>query len=168
MAQQLNRRDLIRGRLARPPILPRPPDAIAEKDFRFLCNRCHDCEKSCNTGLIGRDGDGFPSLRFGHAKCTFCGACAEACKTGALNAKAARDWTISAGIDSSCLSSNGITCRACEEACEAGAIRFRLMTGGRAQALVNTDRCTGCGNCAAVCPNKSIAMTSQKKQEMVA
>lgn len=168
MGHELRRRDLIRGRFAPSAELPRPPYAIAETDFRSLCERCCDCSQACSTGIIGKDPDGFPVLRFGHAKCTFCGACAEACKTGALNFETSRSWTFNAHINNSCLSFNAITCRACEEACEAGAIKFQLMTGGRALALVDESQCTGCGNCAAICPNQSIDMKSRMAEEKVA
>ena len=168
MVRELSRRNLIRGQFTRAPRLPRPPYAIPERDFRTRCQRCDDCIKSCDTGIIGKDEDGFPVLRFGHAKCTFCGACADACKSGALNINAPRSWTISAHIDETCLSLVGTTCRACEESCGADAIRFRLMTGGRALALVDENRCTGCGNCAVVCPSHSIKMENSRVEEKVA
>ncbi len=168
VGRELSRRNLIRGRFVQAPVMHRPPYAIPESDFRSRCTRCKDCETACPTGIIGRDSAGFPKLRFGEANCTFCGDCAEACKAGSLNPDAARPWSVRARIDNTCLSINAVTCRTCEESCEAGAIRFRLMTGGRALALVDTSRCNGCGACAVVCPSKSIEMADHQIKEKVA
>lgn len=165
MSRALRRGDLIRGRFAPPPDVFRPPYAIAELDFRTSCDRCGQCADVCPTGVIGRDEDRFPMLRFGKAACTFCGECANACKTGALDSVAAREWDVLADIQNTCLSLNAITCRTCEEACEADAIRFRLMTAGRAEPRVNNEKCTGCGQCAFVCPSLSIRMTRAPSKE---
>ena len=146
----------------------RPPYSIAEAEFRSLCEACDDCRNACETGIIGTDGEGLPVLVFGKAGCAFCGACAEACTTGALDTGKARAWTVIAQMKGSCLSFEGITCRACEESCTPGAIRFRLMTEGRALPLLDEAVCTGCGACAAICPNQSIHMTSRKAQEVFA
>ena len=165
MNRALRRGDFIRGRFAPHPDVFRPPYAIAEMDFRAACDRCGQCANVCPTGVIGRDKDQLPMLRFGDAACTFCGKCAEACKTGALNSAAAEGWNVLPDIRNTCLSLNAITCRTCEEACEADAIRFRLMTAGRAEPQVNSAKCTGCGQCAFVCPNQSIRMTRAPSKE---
>ncbi len=165
VSNAISRAALLRGRLVATAEKARPPYAVAEADFRSHCERCDDCRNACEADVIGRDKQGFPFLRFNHAKCSFCGACAEACTTGALSPEQARAWTITAHVQDSCLSVNAITCRACEESCETRAIRFQLMTGGRALPLVDGTKCTGCGNCAVICPNRSIQMSSGKPEE---
>jgi ferredoxin-type protein NapF len=54
-----------------------------------------------------------------------------------------------------------VVCRSCGEVCESAAIGFRLATGGRALALIDSQRCNGCGACLAVCPVRSITLTPQ-------
>ncbi|VAW17782.1 Ferredoxin-type protein NapF (periplasmic nitrate reductase) [hydrothermal vent metagenome] len=168
MPRGLSRAELLRGRFAEISGTGRPPYSLPEVDFIGLCEACDDCRNACETSIIGTDDEGYPVLRFGEARCSFCGACATACTTGALDPDKARAWTVIAEVRGSCLSFEGITCRACEETCAPGAIRFRLMTGGRAVPLLNEADCTGCGACAVVCPNQSIHMTSRKAEEVFA
>ncbi len=161
MHGSVSRAELLRGRMMPAQEVLRPPYSLPESTFRDLCDRCDKCVTACPTQVIGHDAAGFPMLHFGKASCTFCGACAEACPTGALSLDEAEAWHVTAHIKGTCLSFNGITCRACDENCEAGAIRFRLMTQGRSLPLVDETRCTGCGACAAICPNDAIDMRRQ-------
>lgn len=157
MSTGIARRDLLKGRFAPAETAIRPPFAIAEPAFRTACTRCPDCANACATGLIRADRDGYPKMRF-VGECSFCGDCRDACRTGALDAAKARPWTVRAQIGDACLAVNGVVCRSCGDPCPANAIRFRLLTGGRAQPIVDAGRCTGCGACAAVCANRSIRM----------
>lgn len=63
-----------------------------------------------------------------------------------------------ARIGAACVEPKGVTCRRCGEACDAGAISFRLIGRGRAEARIAEDNCTGCGDCAPVCPVEAIAL----------
>lgn len=168
MSIEVSRADLLRGRFAAIAEQVRPPYAVPEEEFRIRCEPCEDCRDVCETHIIEQDMEGYPVLRFGQAGCSFCGACATACPTGALSLEFARAWSIKAHVKSSCLSFNAITCRACEESCKAVAIRFRLMTGGRALPLIDAECCTGCGDCALVCPNQSIEMRNLTTEEATA
>ncbi len=159
MSVELERRNFLRGRFKPETPALRPPFARAEADFSRLCERCSDCVKACEDGLIVNGENGLPELSFAKGECTFCGECAAACKTGALDAAHARPWTVRAQIGSSCLSLNAVFCRTCGDNCEEEALTFRLMTGGRSQPLIDRALCTGCGGCAFVCPNGSITMS---------
>ncbi|MFV3077913.1 4Fe-4S dicluster domain-containing protein [Niveispirillum fermenti] len=64
-------------------------------------------------------------------------------------------------IASTCLAENGAYCRTCAETCPEGAIRFHLLPRGRARADVETDRCTGCGDCLASCPVDAVKLTGE-------
>lgn len=132
----------------------RPPGAQAE--FHDLCDDCGACSRACPQRIIRRDPSGGPSLSFRRGGCTFCGDCARACPTGALRDDGAAALPWRARILSGCLSYQGVSCRACEDACEPRAIRFRLMTGGRAEPVLDRDACTGCGECAFACPTDAI------------
>ena len=61
------------------------------------------------------------------------------------------------GLQSDCLSMQGLHCRACAEACRAGAIRLRSFAGGYARPEVDLSGCDGCGACLAACPLRGTA-----------
>jgi ferredoxin-type protein NapF len=162
---EVERRNFLRGRFKPLPDIIRPPYAIVENDFLVQCERCPDCASSCEEKVIQIDDAGYPNLSFVRGECTFCGACLTACKTGALDREKARPWFLKARIGEQCLSVNAIYCRTCGEYCEEEAIVFRLMTGGRSLPVVDGRKCTGCGACAFVCPNKSVEMVVGHKSE---
>lgn len=67
-----------------------------------------------------------------------------------------------AQIGPACVEPRGVTCRRCGESCDLGAIRFRLVRGG-AQPLLDISTCTGCGDCAPVCPVSAIALVGRDR-----
>ena len=67
-----------------------------------------------------------------------------------------------AQIGPACVEPRGVTCRRCGEACDIGAIKFRLVRGG-AQPLLDISTCTGCGDCAPVCPVSAIALVGKDR-----
>jgi len=105
---------------------------------------------------VKRGEGGYPTVDFDIGGCTFCGACAQACKYGALDQAIDPPWQLTAGIEKGCLSAQGITCRSCGDACEVRAIRFRLELGGRAIPSLDSSLCNGCGSCIATCPTHVI------------
>jgi ferredoxin-type protein NapF len=66
-----------------------------------------------------------------------------------------------AAITPSCLAHRGVACMSCRDACPTGAVRFELALGG-ARPRIDTDRCTGCGDCAQACPAEAISLTPLK------
>jgi ferredoxin-type protein NapF len=62
-------------------------------------------------------------------------------------------------IAETCLAFSGIACMSCRDACSTGAIRFALAAGG-ARPRVEEEACTGCAECAAVCPADAIALAT--------
>ncbi|WP_218127620.1 4Fe-4S dicluster domain-containing protein [Belnapia rosea] len=52
----------------------------------------------------------------------------------------------------------------CRDACLSEAIRFSLARGG-AVPRVEAEICTGCGDCASVCPVSAIALASPDTEE---
>jgi len=139
----------------------RPPWALAEGAFLDACSRCGDCTPVCPTRIIVVV-RGYPEVDFSRGECTFCGACAKACKDGALlragSESLAAPWTIEARIADSCLARRGVECRICGDRCPAAVIRFSPRLGGPPVPEVDASSCTGCGACVAPCPVKAISL----------
>ena len=156
MPDGVSRADLLRGRFKQAPAPIRPPGALAEARFVAACTRCDACVAACPEGIIVRGANGFPEIDFSRGGCDFCGRCATACDTGALDAARQPAWGLKATVDANCLSVQGVMCRLCEEQCEPRAIRFRLAYGGYALPEIDAAHCTGCGVCVAACPSTAI------------
>ena len=146
----------MRGRGSGRDFLPRMPWAISA--FHDVCRRCDDCIEACDEAVLRVGDGGYPSVDFAQGACTFCGACADACRYRALDRGREVPWGLYATIGDGCLSAQGISCRACGDACDLGAIRFRLAAGGRALADLDSSICNGCGSCIATCPTHVIHM----------
>jgi len=131
----------------------RPPWALRENYFQDICTGCDACIAACPTSILVKARGGYPIVDFGINECTFCGDCVNICKPRALQKKEGRSpWDLKASINSSCLSSAGITCRVCGDRCDARAITFKLALSGKATPVIELSLCTGCGACIAPCP----------------
>lgn len=150
------RRAFLRGNLCHRSGPRRMP--WAHQDFEDLCQRCDDCISACEEQIIVRGDGGFPVVDFRRGGCTFCGACADACRHQALRDPQGTPWSLKASIGAECLEARGITCRACGDACEERAIRFLLRVGGGADLRLEQQACTGCGACLAVCPVDAVVI----------
>lgn len=140
----------------------RPPWAVDEALFIDRCTRCGECIAVCPYNII-REGRGkFPLVDFSLHGCDFCRRCVDICGTKALcrdpDVEAA-PWSLKATILPACLSLNAVICRSCGEVCEERAISFRLEPGGIARPDIDTESCTGCGECFAVCPVKAVEIS---------
>ena len=137
----------------------RQPWALAEALFINACSRCGDCVPVCPTRIIVIV-RGFPEVDFKRGECTFCGACAAACKDKALLDSETQiwPWAIKAQVASSCLPNRGVECRVCGDHCAVAAIRFSPRLGGPPTAEVDSAACNGCGACVAPCPAAAISV----------
>ena len=68
-----------------------------------------------------------------------------------------------AKVVGSCFSIQGVICRLCEEKCPEGAILLIPLCGGYARPQVVAERCTGCGDCLAVCPGGALEMKDARE-----
>ncbi|MER2605990.1 MAG: ferredoxin-type protein NapF [Siculibacillus sp.] len=163
MSVALARRDLFRGRIAPAQKAHglRPPTAIPETRFTDLCDGCAACAPACPETVIRLDADRRPVLRFEHGECTFCGACADVCRPGALAREGIRPWTAVATISGKCLAVGGVHCRTCGDACPHSALKFAPRVDGRWLPAVLDETCTGCGACVAGCPVDAVSVVER-------
>lgn len=63
-----------------------------------------------------------------------------------------------ARIGEGCLEEGGIVCQACRDACLPRAVRFLPQAAGISRPVIDASRCTGCGDCATVCPANAITL----------
>lgn len=139
----------------------RPPWAEREAVFTELCSRCDDCIGVCPEKLLVRGSGGFPEADFRRGRCSFCGLCVQACKTGALRPLGETRgwaWTHRPSFGSGCLAVQGTVCRTCGDVCDSGAIAFRLARGGRSYPELDQSRCNGCGACVGLCPVGAVSL----------
>jgi ferredoxin-type protein NapF len=155
----ISRRQFLRGDLSgrKPP--QRPPWAMAEREFLTACTRCGECAPACPERIVVIEA-GYPRIDFSRGGCTFCGACVQVCKPGALHREEGKTpWRIRPVFGETCIARANAMCRSCGDACEATAIRFRPRLGGAALPEVDGEKCTGCGACVAPCPATAITLT---------
>lgn len=140
----------------------RPPWAESETRFAALCSGCGDCIRGCPEGILVAGRGGLPQIDFSLGGCSFCGHCAEACRDGAFRRREDGDpWSLKARIGEHCVERQGIACRLCESWCDEAAIRFRPLPGGKSEARVDSDLCSGCGACVKSCPSSAIEILPQ-------
>jgi len=155
-----DRRSLLRGRPEQRagPAPLRPPWA-AER-FSELCTGCGRCVEACPEGILVTGADGYPEVDFrrGSGECTFCAACVATCPEPALADQGQAPWYIVAQIGTACLALSGVHCQSCGDACPESVIRFAHRLGGPPVPMIDSDGCTGCGACVAVCPAEAITV----------
>ena len=120
-----------------------------------VCQGCtHPCVTACQPGIIrlhpaDHELSGTPYLDFGHSGCTFCKACVTACPLEIEIIESANPRIGTARLNrDSCIAWDDVICMSCHGRCDYQAI----STDYQRRARVDTDRCTGCGMCVAVCP----------------
>ena len=159
-AQDISRRQFLRGDYRGRNTVVRPPWAVTQDRFLSLCDRCGLCRDACNERLILLTDSGYPRIDFKKGACTFCGDCARSCPTGALQKpkRSTIPWRLRARISDRCLAFKGVVCQVCVEQCDARAISFPRRSVSAAVPVVDADRCNGCGACVAPCPGHAVSM----------
>ncbi|MGM0784399.1 MAG: ferredoxin-type protein NapF [Pseudomonadota bacterium] len=154
-----SRRQLFRSLAGQGPVR-RPP--WSGDDFLDRCTRCAACLEVCPEGVLFNGDGGYPEIRFAEDGCTLCGECVAVCDAGVFDiSRTAFPWH--AAIQSHCLASADIHCQTCQDACEWRAIRFVPTLGRPPQPEVDSDACTGCGACLALCPNDAIRLIDNEE-----
>ncbi len=157
----------VREKSAPPEGIVRPPGALQERAFLDKCTRCDLCIRACPHFVIRKAGPelgarigGTPVLDPRENPCHFCDGlpCIVACGPGALivPAPGAKARIGLAKVDKDrCFMALGQPCDYCQKSCP---VRPRaIKVGGfRLPAVVDAATCTGCGECAQICPAKAI------------
>jgi len=126
-----------------------------DKMCEYACLGYGDCVAKCAFGALSIK-DGIASVD--REKCTGCGVCASVCPKSVISilpeeikvlvACSSKDK--GAALKDKC-TVGCIGCKICEKNCEAGAIKVIDNL-----AVIDYDKCTGCGVCAEKCPKKII------------
>jgi ferredoxin len=168
----------LRGSAGQPSGTIRPPGAVGDDRFPWLCLRCGNCVRSCPEGIIHPDTNpgcaaGYlaPVIRFQRKYCREdCRRCTEVCPTGAiarLSLEEKRATPIGrAGVDMTlCLRApeNGEKeCAVCQRACPYGAINFEFNYDTYVSTpRVDAHKCPGCGACEVACPGTNQAQREE-------
>jgi len=152
------------GRATAEPL--RPPGAVDESTFKWLCSRCGNCVRSCPYGIINRETGEYglasiltPVLTFDKDYCREdCVRCTRVCPSGALagvDLKNKPDVHIGlAQVDMSiCLLGEDRECSACMRWCPYSAIRYVFSEANYTLVpMIDAGRCNGCGACETACP----------------
>ena len=130
-----------------------------DRACKSSCLGCGDCALVCPTDAISvKDG----IARVSRVLCIGCGKCRDECPKGIISlvpkntrvAIACSSHEKGAVVRKKC--KNGcIGCKKCENTCKWGAVRVIDNL-----AVIDYDKCTGCGECVLVCPMGCIVYTN--------
>ena len=134
-----------------------PPDKSIEIDDR--CFGCVLCREACpydaikmETTLAEPIRENVPNIN--PKLCRRCGACVDACRTGAIQLVSSGREEAHSVIDEEKCVKCGYCARVCPtEAIKYGEILPRSVVGGKA-VVVDQKDCIGCMTCTRVCPSK--------------
>lgn len=136
--------------------LIRPPGAVAEKDFKYICLRCQQCADICPEKAIGSahitDGWSNTATPLLTSACTLCMKCTTTCPSGALATIAAKDAKMGTAV---ILEKECVGCDKCIKPCPTGAIS---KVPGKRLVTIDAAKCTGCMTCVKACPVKPVAI----------
>ena len=153
---------------------PRPPGALQDPDaFEEACTRCGDCIFACPYGAIHTtSADSGPILDPNLEACRLCPdfPCISACGDGALLPLQRNEmprFAVAVHISGNCGNAPAIRtermaargsrarlCRACEEECP---VQGAIAVDRKGRVSIG-EFCTGCGLCAAACPETPKAL----------
>jgi len=146
----------------------RPPGALAERAFLRACTRCDDCLRACPHLVIRKAGPetgaaaGTPVVIPHENPCLMCAdlPCIESCGAGALVPGGRPGIGLATVAAAHCYMAAGQPCDYCAVECPEKPLAIAVSPGEPAR--VDTERCTGCGKCAQICPADAITIWDQR------
>ena len=149
-----------------------PINAIKNKNNKIIltddCFGCVLCSNKCPYDAIHIEKTLSEPLRenppnINTKLCRACGACVQACKTGAIHLSSKGDGHFHSEVDSE----KCIGCGYCYRVCPADAIKYgsilpKAIEGGNTL-VINQDTCIGCMDCTRVCPSKGSIQVGTNK-----
>src|SRR5690242_358633 len=105
----LGRRQFLRGK-ERAIAAPIRPPWTREDTVGAACTGCGDCVPVCPERLIFLDAGTRPALDLRRGECTFCAACADACRAPVFLYRNEPPFAHVATVGSACLSARGVVC----------------------------------------------------------
>ncbi|MDU9047910.1 MAG: ferredoxin-type protein NapF [Candidatus Electrothrix sp. Rat3] len=135
-----------------------PPWSPDPDTLKKRCTGCGECATACEEHLIMIEENGLPAMDFSHGPCTFCGDCARSCSHGILHfSEEQPPWHLHVSITQDCLMEKKVLCQLCQEQCDQVAIVFLRAGQGDQPPQILSEKCNGCGACAARCPVDAIS-----------
>ncbi len=149
----------------------KPPSAVKDGVYGFLCVRCGNCIKACPSGILEHRADihdvmnwMVPEINFKNGYCIEnCNLCSQVCPSGAIilfekEAKSPLKIGAAEVIPQNCLLIKNKECDRCKSVCPYDAITIEEVGVFKSLPIVNNQKCNGCGACAAICPTETILM----------
>lgn len=128
---------------------------------QFGCIGLGDCVRGCQFGAIDIINGAAVVNR---AICMGCGVCRDTCPKALISLIPDDDSVFvtcsnksKGAVAMKVCEESCIACKRCEKACDSDAIKVNDNL-----AFIDTDKCTNCGACIAVCPRKTISFISRK------
>ena len=142
---------------------PRPPGA--KENFLEFCTACADCIKACPHFSIRKAGEELgkkisstPIIIPKENPCLMCSdfPCIQVCETGALQLLEQKTYTIGlAAVRDHCYMNQNQPCDYCMVHCPTKPKAITVNALGQ-MPMILSDHCTGCGECAQICPTDAI------------
>ncbi|MBV5341484.1 MAG: RnfABCDGE type electron transport complex subunit B [Deltaproteobacteria bacterium] len=141
------------------------------KACNYGCVRMGNCSRVCPFGAIQMGADGLPVINY--YLCTGCNKCVMECPqqilrlVGVSHQVHVRCLNTDKGKDARLICSTAcIKCKLCEKNCPEGAVHV-VPSGNGSIAIIDYEKCTNCGICAAICPTKAIQKNDPIAEDIV-
>lgn len=132
---------------------------------QYGCIGLGDCMAGCPFGAINIE-NGVAVID--RSICSGCGVCSQTCPKGLIHMIPDSDSAFvtcsnksKGNVAMKVCEESCIGCKRCEKECLSGAITVENNL-----AVIDTEKCTNCGACIAVCPRKTISYISQQQDKV--
>lgn len=145
-----------------------PPGVQSREDYLKRCTACGACIAACPSGVLTTSIKEYglrhalvPVMDFDRSFCRYdCVKCTEVCPTKALSNLTVKEkhstviGKARVAAENCMLYADGTFCGICERRCPRHAITIITNSDGRKMPQIDSDLCTGCGQCSYACPSE--------------